>query len=241
MNESAPFQPSDLDEFGEFLARADAVVPMSEIAAGRTDPRVIGLRHDCDNVIGPAVQLAEWEAEHGIRSTYFILHTAPYWQEKETLVAALDAIADCDHEIGFHLNAITVAVETGRDPVMVAVEALEELRGYGYHVRGVVAHGDNACYQHGFINDELFVESARPDYGAPDREVGGVRLRPVSRASLGFEYDPNWLSRGAYLSDSGGRWSAPFDEVAWAWPSSGQLHMLVHPDWWAEAFAGVAV
>ena len=129
MNESAPFQPSDLDELGEFLARADAVVPMSEIAAGRTDPRVIGLRHDCDNVIGPAVQLAEWEAEHGIRSTYFILHTAPYWQEKETLVAALDAIADCDHEIGFHLNAITVSIETGQDPVQDRDHgAVEELR-----------------------------------------------------------------------------------------------------------------
>ena len=28
----------------------------------------------------------------------------------------------------------------------------------------------------------------------------------------------------------------PFAEVAAAWPSRGQLHMLVHPDWWTQAF-----
>lgn len=30
--------------------------------------------------------------------------------------------------------------------------------------------------------------------------------------------------------------SQPFAEVADAWPSRGQLHMLQHPDWWGEAF-----
>jgi hypothetical protein len=45
------------------------------------------------------------------------------------------------------------------------------------------------------------------------------------------------LSRGTYLSDSGGRWSQPFEQIAAE--RVGQLHMLVHPDWWGEAFAPV--
>ena len=63
--------------------------------------------------------------------------------------------------------------------------------------------------------------------------------RPEARAAASFDldYDANWLDRGAYLSDSGGRWSAPgFDLVAQEFPFPGQLHMLVHPDWWAKAF-----
>jgi len=243
MRDKSPFQPDDLAELGEFLDRAWRVVPMEYICMYQ--PNVIGMRHDVDNAIAPAVEMARWEAERGYRSTYFILHTAPYWGEKETLKASLEVIAECGHEIGFHINAITAAIQTGRDPIAIAAEAVGELRSYGYDVHGVVAHGDNACYQYGFINDELFIESARPDYGPPNRVIdhmSGTALNPISRRGLGFNYDPNWLPRGEYLSDSGGSWSKPFDEVAAGFPDkTGQLHMLVHPDWWANAFAGAAV
>ena len=241
MNAREPFQPSDLDDLDRLLSRADAVLPMQEINKLQIEAMaydVIGMRHDCDNVIAPAVQMAQWEAERGYRSTYFILHTAPYWQEKETLKAALEVISQCGHEIGFHINAITAALQTPfADPVAIAAEAVGELRSYGYDVRGVVAHGDPACYQHHFVNDEIFTESARPDYGSPTRNIGTVLLRPISRKGLGFDYDPNWLSRGDYLSDSGGQWSQPWDDITVRFPDeTGQLHMLVHPDWWAEAF-----
>lgn len=241
MRNESPFQPDDLRDLEALYERATAVVAMEDVADGLTDAGAIGVRHDVDNVIAPAVQMAEWEAERGYRSTYFILHTAPYWGRKATLKAALAEIASCGHEIGFHLNAITKALETGRDPLEILYYDLGELRDYGYPVRGVVAHGDNACYAHNFVNDELFTESARPSYGAPNREVGGVHLRPVSREAFGFAYDPNWLSRAEYLSDSGGRWSQPFDRVAEGYPFGGQLHMLVHPDWWAEAFVSAEV
>lgn len=237
MRDREPFQADDLAELGDFLDRADAVVAMENIADGLTGPGIIGLRHDVDNVIAPAVALAEWEAERGYRSTYFVLHTAPYWQDKDTLRASLEAIAECGHEIGFHLNAITAAIQTGRDPLEIVDEAVGELRGYGHTVRGVVAHGDPACYRFNYVNDEIFCESARPDWGQPDRHiVGNLRLRPVSRKWFGFDYDPNWLSRGDYLSDSGGVWSQPFGEVAERFPTSGQLHILVHADWWGQAF-----
>jgi hypothetical protein len=58
---------------------------------------------------------------------------------------------------------------------------------------------------------------------------------------FGFDYDPNWLPRGNYISDSGGEWSQSFNDVAEAWPTQGQLHILVHPCWWREAFVGVPV
>lgn len=237
MRSESPFQADDLQDLDDrLLSRASAVVPMWQIAAGRKDPTVIGLRHDVDNVLAPAVAMAEWEHERSYRSTYFILPSADYWAEKETLQAALEVIAGCDHEIAYHLNAITTAIETGRDPVEIVEETLAELRGYGYDVTGVVAHGDAACYTHGFVNDELFTESPRPTYGPPSRMVGGVLLEPVSRSRFGFEYDANWLTRAAYLSDSGGRWSQPFDTVADGFPYTGQLHCLVHADWWQQAF-----
>jgi hypothetical protein len=128
----APFQSDDLRELGRLLEQASAVVAMETIADGLADHAAIGMRHDVDNHIGPAVEMARWEAERGYRSTYFILPTAPYWAYKHELQAALEEIAGCGHEIGFHLNAITAAIQTGRDPFTILREQVEELRGYGY-------------------------------------------------------------------------------------------------------------
>jgi len=239
MKDRAPFDMADLAELELcLLERAARVVSMAEIIDGDDDTGVIGLRHDVDNFIEPAVSLAAWEGDRGYRATYFVLHTAPYWTDKVLLRDSLAAISEQGHEIGFHLNAITQALETGGDPLDLLDEAVEELRSYGYAVRGVVAHGDAACYTHTFVNDEIFSESPRPDWGAPDRLIGGrVQLKPVSRAKFGFDYDPNWITRSDYLSDSGGRWSQPFDEVCERFPSLiGQLHILWHPDWWSQAF-----
>lgn len=245
MRAQSPFRASDLAELDARLySRAQAVVAMEDVLdTGRAVDRTIGLRHDVDNVIGVAACMAEWEAERGYRSTYFILHTAPYWQNKPLLERSLERIAGAGHEIGFHVNALAEACRTGRDPLELLEEGLDELRSYGHRVRGVVAHGDGACYALGgglrFVNDELFTESPRPEVGAPDRVIAGttIRLAPVSRARYGLEYDPNWLPRADYLSDSGGRWSQPFDVVAERFAhAGGRLHMLVHADWWTQAF-----
>ena len=94
MRTHAPFRPDDLVALDGLLEQATAVVTMAEIHAGVSDPRIIGLRHDVDNVIEPAVEFALWEAERGYRSTYFVLHSAPYWQDKDLLQRSLHRIAE---------------------------------------------------------------------------------------------------------------------------------------------------
>lgn len=241
MNAREPFQSADLNELDErLLDKAVAVVPMMNVNAGQRWPRVIGMRHDVDNVIQPAVAFAAWEAERGYRSTYYILHTAPYWQKKNLLRKSLEEIAGYGHEIGIHNNALAAAVKHGGDARHILASAISELRDYGHDIRSTVAHGDNLCYdgagQVRFVNDEMFVECPRPALGAPDRTVAGVTINPVPLADFGLDFDANWLGRSEYLSDSGGEWSQPFDGVADAFPFEGQFHMLVHPDWWCEAF-----
>lgn len=246
MRASAPFTADCLAELDErLLSRADEVVAMREIAAGEHDPLVIGLRHDVDNTLEPCVRLSAWEAERGYRATYYVLHDAPYW-ESEQLRPTLEAIAELGHEIGVHTNALAVALQTGGDPDSILFDAVERLRSWGHPVTGVVAHGDPLCHAVGFVNDEQFVECARPSYGDPDRTLthAGVRLplRPRPLADFGFEYESYRAgARELYLSDSGGVWNEPFEQVADAFPSPfGQLHMLIHNCWWVDAFAKVA-
>lgn len=271
MREHAPFQADDLAEMDEqFFAKASAVVAMQEVHAGNRAPSVIGLRHDCDagHSLATAVKMAEWEAERGYRATYYVLHTSPYWNFLD-FRASLDRIACLGHEIGLHVDCLAHALRTGGDPDDILWDALQELRGYGFPVRGVAGHGNPLCNRARapgeitFANDEQFVECARPQEGLPDRWLTRgnrrLRLRPRPLSDFGLDYEALVLGHPYpfRFSDSGGKWLNPgWDETvvkfdvmrrssvvqAMAEPKHHrQLHFLVHPDWYGEAFAPEAV
>jgi hypothetical protein len=242
VREREPFQYADLEELHtELFSRADRVVPMRDIHKGDTDANVIGLRHDVDDNIGSfwaALRMAEWEFEHGYSSTYFLLHGSHYWGPE--MFEQVPQFEELGHEVGIHVNALAESLRIRQDPHAILAEALSELRASGVRVAGCVAHGDPLCHSSHFVNDELFTESRRESYGPADRmlvhERVAVHIAPMSRRAYQLEYDANWLRRGDYISDSGGQWSQSFSEVCAAWPERGQLHLLIHPDWWVDAF-----
>jgi len=269
VRERAPFDGRDLAELDDrFLARAARVVAMEDIVAGDRAPNVIGLRHDCDagHSLETAVKMARWEADRGYRSTYYVLHTSPYWTYPH-FERMLNEIADYGHEIGIHTDALAEALKTGRDPGVILDEALARLRGFGFRVRGVAGHGNAMCNRDRapgeitFANDEQFLECRREKEGPADRVITrgaiSLKLAPRPLADFGLEYEALWC---AYpfpfrCSDSGGKWLNPgFEETAAKFADQvdvtelpqktedvRQLHLLIHPDWWMHAFAAEAV
>jgi hypothetical protein len=249
LNPQAPFVASDLEELHTRLySQATRVIPMRDVYKGDTDPQALAVRHDVDDNQGSfdtALAMAEWEFHHGYSSTYFLLHGSHYWNA-DNLVRALQ-FEELGHEVGVHVNAIAESLRHRRAADWILLEALGDLRSVGLRIDGCVAHGDEICRDGNtlrFVNDEMFLESPRPEIGEPDRIVEwdtcSIKLEPRSRSEYHLKYDANWLPRNSYLSDSGGRWSHSFDDVV-AGFGTGQLHVLVHPDWWAHAFVGVAV
>lgn len=263
MKRHQPFDAADLNDLDELLTRAFAVVSLQEVFAGNRHSDVIAMRHDVDagHALAVAANMAEWEAARGYRSTYYILHSSPYWGTKD-FPRLLDRIATAGHEIGMHTNALAESFRQNRDPDLILDEALKTLRGFGYPVRGVVGHGDGLCNRDAqpgelwFANDEQFVECARPKDGAPDRAItrGLItrRLAPRPLADFGFDYEAVRIGRGFTNTDSGGRWYYEFSETIDQWDAAAsvsgpaermaqplghkQLHLLVHPDWWTNAF-----
>lgn len=230
------FTHHDLADLDRLLQRASAVVSMREIAAGNDKPTTIGLRHDIDDnrdSFPTAVELARWEAQHGYRSTYYVLHTASYWMDGPYFQEGLETIALAGHEIGLHVNGIAEALKTGDDPHDIVWAALEQLRGFGHVVTGAASHGDEICRTVGFVNYEQFTDCAK---GNPNRTLTyrgrELTLAPMPLSAFGLTYEAYHLPRAAYLSDTGGTWNQPLNH-----DFQGQLHVLMHSDWWSGAFA----
>jgi len=221
--------------YSQFLERLRdlTVVPMREFARG---VGVFCLRHDVDSRLDSALELAALEAGRGIRATYFVLHTAPYWNEPG-LIPRLKRLQELGHEVGLHNDLVTVERLQGVNVADYAHSVLERLRGNGIDVVGAAAHGSPWCHRLGFHNNYVFAGWDEPVPGFPDT---GVRHK-LDPAELGLEYEAYHVPRDAYFSDSA------FIDRRRAHPSSvrlppaGRTIALIHPCHWDASMAGKAV
>jgi hypothetical protein len=213
-------------EYERFLDRLGGreIVPLREFARGAGD---LALRHDVDSRLDSAARLARLEHERGLRATYFVLHTAPYWDGVD-LVHRLRHLQELGHEVGFHNDLVTAWRVGGVDPREVLEKALARLRGGGIEVVGAAAHGSPWCHRLGFHNNYVFAGWDEPQPGFPSRDVP-EKLDP---AEFGLEYEAYHVPHDAYFSDSSfadGRRAHPADLDL----RPGQRTIvLVHPCHW---------
>lgn len=198
--------------------------PVPTTVQGEIRDQLVGMRHDVDHNLEHAVKFARWEAQRGWRSTYFLLHSAWYFDGSKTFRNQLYELEQLGHEIGVHNNAVALARDDGPDPQHVraadilraAIDTLEDEPG-GHKERrvlGAAAHGDVRCDTYGVHNNDMWAEA------------GGIH----QLADFGLTYEayflhkPNW-----YISDSGGRWEPP---LPLEHHPSKQTSMLIHPCHW---------
>ena len=246
------------DEYAELVLPAVGSIPHltwreATSPASDTPENLLLIRHDIDQDIENAVRLARWEAKHGIRSTYCVLHTAWYYGRKrdgrvvhrsQEMVDGCLEIQALGHEINLHNNAVVVALRTGADPYDVIAEELGFLRSHGLDVTGTSTHGDPLCHELGFGNFELFSETVYSSRGGPrtlEHDGHAVTIGTRSMAEFGLTYEGYDLPRDTYITDSGGRLKVVHDTAGRAGLPRAELEplpykrivgMLTHPVWW---------
>ncbi len=218
------------------------VVPLREFR--KVDPAtraLVGLRHDVDARLNAALVFAQLEHTRGLRSTYFVLHTAPYWQQPG-LLESLRRLEELGHEVGFHYDLVTVQVVDGLDPRAVLASELARLRGAGLRIVGAAAHGSYWGHRLGYKNDYFFreLDEAHPDFPNNER-VGEVELAKGTLGEFGFTYDAMRLGENHYWSDSwmdrrGRRWHPELLDLDVIGPRERAI-VLVHPDHWDRSLA----
>jgi len=162
------------------------------------------LRHDVDYSVIKAREMAELERRLGVRSTYFVLLTSPYYNllALDHLSAARD-IAAMGHEIGFHYDTDAFAALDHDAQCRKVIELARFLAAeVGAPVTSIAQHNPS--------------ETA-------------VRLRVPGYVDA---YGDRFFREMAYLSDSRRLFGTP--DLRAFFQEHARSQLLIHPLWWHD-------
>lgn len=164
-------------------------------------------RHDIDFSPHRGRQMAQIEAEEGVRATYFVLlHSEFYNALEREIVQIVREIAGLGHAIGLHFDARFYDQQAELEPLLRMERQLLE-RTFGLPIEAFSWHNP-------FRGD--WIESAAGD------SMGGM-VNAYSRTIR---------DRFSYVSDSHGVWRYRRLHDVLDAAADQHLHVLTHPEWW---------
>jgi hypothetical protein len=145
--------------------------------------RFVVLRHDVDRMPARALRMAELEAAHGVRSTYYY-RTSTFEPERTRV------LADLGHEVGYHYeDYVRAKGDLQAAHERFATNLRQFRRAHPAPIETVCMHG-NPLSPHD--NREMWTDNAAPDFDAYDL---------LGEAYLSMAFDDV-----AYFSDTGRTW-----------------------------------
>lgn len=168
--------------------------------------RCVILRHDIDNDIGKALELAKVESEVGVKSTYFVLVTSDFYNVYSARsVNLLHQILECGHEIGLHFD------EVRYPKIQTAEEARELIIAESQFLAKVVEVPVKSVSMH--RPSKMMLEA--------DLTIPGIIN----------SYGKVFFKDFKYVSDSRKRWREPVEEIVDS-EQYNRLHILTHAIWY---------
>ena len=162
-------------------------------------------RHDVDISLKKAVEMAEFENKNGIKSTYYILLSSPYYNalEAENL-QRIRTLRELGMGIGLHYdNSIKL-----QDANQCCSEIIIQLGMLQHHIGEL---------------EEKSVTFHKPLRGV---DINGETVNLLNLSNI---YSPNFDRRFKYISDSGHNWREnPYDII----DTNDMVHINTHPEWY---------
>jgi len=230
-------------DYVKFLYKAKSngfeFVPLMAFLNKRVpNEKIIGLRHDVDSELNHALKIAKIEHDLGIKSTYFVLHTASYFYKEissgiinNKLIKKLLYLQDTlGHEIGLHIDLMPIEIVYKKDPVIYVKNLIGLLREKGINIIGVAPHGNlfhhvyrqKYIIEHKEFNNNIFADP----YIHFDVKIFNV------------DYEAYSLDRDIYYSDAkfidNMRWDFSFIDDDF-YKKNGRTIILTHTIHWAPS------
>lgn len=194
-------------ELLDYFGKTHKYITFSDCKNKSYKDSIILLRHDIDFSLLHALKMATIEADMGIRSTYFILFSSPFYNIFDVaIIKSINMIKELGHEIGLHYDTNAIEKGNSKSPISLLnsqVNILSEL--CGYPVASICMHNPS---------------------------ISGIDI--FRKANYINAYDDEFTKEMAYFSDSCMAWRNSFvDHVNFNnFPSKIQL--LIHPILWSE-------
>ena len=141
------------------------------------------MRHDVDHSLVYARVMAEIEARHGVRSTYYLLPPGDYdkadnyygvvlgdrVEHSAELARIAREIVELGHEIGIHHDFVQLSHRTRRPAAELFAEEIEWFEGIGIDIQGVCSHGSRYARSTRVRQLPPLHQPPAPPAGTPDR------------------------------------------------------------------------
>lgn len=166
------------------------------------------LRHDVDMSPDAALRMAELEASEGIRASYFLLFSSPYYNLLTAEHCAFPRrLIELGHEVGLHYDLGVYEKIAGGDMESILCSEARILGALsGVEVRSIARH--------------------HPSLGGTDPFLG--------RREFINAYDEAFVGQIGYFSDSCGAWRDATYQAFKNGELPPRLQVLIHPLYWQE-------
>lgn len=202
---------------------------------------VVYMRHDIDVDPITALKMSAEEKKRGIRASYYILPTAPYYGRQTTTgverYAAMDRLyrqlQNDGHELGVHNDLLSMMLLWDIDPVHFQQQELAYYHRNGFTITGVVSHGSSVVLQRGLNNTWIFAEFNRRGEYVFNGKKYHYGNHPLT--DFGFRYEGYRLKANQRESDISGYPTGKVivDQLRSFRPGE-RVSLLTHPIHWGN-------
>lgn len=200
--------------------------------------KIIGLRHDVDSNLNHAIKIAKIEHALGVKSTYFVLHTAKYFYENilentlnKNLIKKLQYLQnDLGHEIGLHTDLMPIEIIYKKDPINYVINIITLLRENGIKIVGIAPHGNlfHHIYRKKYI---IGNEEKKNNIFADPYTDFDVKMFNIDYEAYSLTHD-KYLSDASFLNNK--RWDFSYVDDDF-FKNNGRTIISTHPIHWAQS------
>ena len=191
------------------LLRSRKNICFRDCAAGDPQRSYLILRHDIDFSPAAALRMAEFEANLGVKATYFVLLSSPFYNLlSEEYVEFPRRLTELEHEVGLHYDVKSMErAAQNEDVIDILRKEIDLLTCLtGTDIKSIAMHNPS---------------------------LSGID--PFKKTSFVNAYDDKYTKQISYFSDSCGAWRDNFIEQFNNNTIPMKMQLLIHPIFWASS------